>query len=357
MRYSDLESRLLAAKESGRFKSLPKGTAGPDFQSNDVLGLAQNTDLKEYLLGRMVQENLPLGAGASRSISGNLELYAQCENALAHRTGVQAALLTASAFQANALFFSTVPARTDRIVYDKSVHASMRLAIHHSRVPSIGFTHGDWQMLEQILNRPHAGNTYLAIESVYSMSGDVSPLNLIRALHLRYGFRLVVDEAHSIGAMGNNGEGWACTDDRQSWIFASIVGFGKALGSAGGAVLGPKTLIDLLSGTGKAFIYSTGIQPLSALQVSTLMQEPHWIQQGQSKLESNLKCLGTPTQPDKAGWIRFYITKPKPEWEHQFGLKYLSPPTVELGAEGYRCMVHAHNTPAEMNTLKTLLIS
>lgn len=355
MRYSDLESRIREAKENGRFKHLPESNLFPDFQSNDVLGLAQNADLKEYLLDRFKTEDLPLGAGGSRSISGNLGLYARCERALAQRTGAQAALLVSSAFQANSLFFATIPNRADRILYDKSVHASMRLAIHQSQIPSFGFDHADWNRLEHLLNRPHAGNTYLAIESVYSMSGDVSPLNLIRSLQERHGFRLVVDEAHSIGSMGESGEGWAEKRDREHWIFASILGFGKALGSAGGAILGSNSLIELLMGTGKAFIYSTGIQPFSALQVYTLMQEEHWIQQGQTQLESHLQHLEIASNPNKAGWIQFYKTEIRTDWEADFGLKYLSPPTVEPGQEGYRFMVHAHNTLEELNMLKKCL--
>lgn len=357
MRYSDLESRIREAKENGRFKHLPTCNLFPDFQSNDVLGLAQNADFKEYLLDRFKKENLPLGAGGSRSISGNLSLYARCEQALANRTGAQAALLVSSAFQANSLFFATIPNRQDRILYDKSVHASMRLAIHQSQIPAFGFAHADWNKLEHLLNQPHAGNTYVALESVYSMSGDVSPLNLIRLLQERHGFRLVVDEAHSIGSMGESGEGWAEKRDREHWIFASILGFGKALGSAGGAILGSNSLIELLMGTGKAFVYSTGIQPLSALQVCALMEENRWIQQGQAQLKSNLIRLGIPWNQDKSGWIQFYKTERKPAWENQFGLKYLRPPTVNSGEEGYRFMVHAHNTSEEINALKKLLES
>jgi 8-amino-7-oxononanoate synthase len=355
MRYPDLESRIRSAKENGRFKYLPDANAVPDFQSNDVLGLANNSALKRYLLDAFMHENLPLGAGGSRSISGNLSLYARCEQAIAKRTGAQAAVLVASAFQANSLFFSTVPSRADRILYDKSVHASMRLAIHQSRIPSIGFTHGDLHTLERLLKQPYAGNTYVAIESVYSMSGDVSPLLSLRFLQEGHGFRLVVDEAHSIGSMGKGGSGWAENEDREHWIFASILGFGKAMGSAGGAILGSKSLIDLLMGTGKAFIYSTGIQPLSALQVCILMEEADWIHQGQAQLKTNLEQLGVGRNQDKAGWIQFHKSERKPEWEEKFGLKYLSPPTVEPGQEGYRCMVHAHNTQDEITLLKTLL--
>jgi len=357
MRYPDLESRIRIAKENGRFKHLPTSTAIPDFQSNDVLGLAQNTALKKHLLHYFLHENIPLGAGGSRSISGNLSLYSRCEHAIAQRTGAQAALLVSSAFQANSLFFSTVPGRTDRILYDKSVHASIRLAIHQSRIPSRGFEHGDWNMLERLLEKPHPGNTYLAIESVYSMSGNVSPLILIRSLQERYGFRLVVDEAHSIGSMGKRGEGWATLQDREHWIFASILGFGKALGSAGGAILGSQSLIELLIGTGKAFIYSTGIQPLAALQVCTLMEDEQWIQTGQAQLYTNMEQLGIEVYPNKVGWIQFIETVQRPDWEAHFGIKYLRPPTVDPGKEGYRCMVHAHNTLQEIDLLKKLLES
>lgn len=109
MRYSDLESRIREAKENGRFKHLPECNLFPDFQSNDVLGLAQNADLKAYLLDRFRTEDLPLGAGGSRSISGNLGLYARCELALAQRTGAQAALLVTIGLSSQFFVFCNNP--------------------------------------------------------------------------------------------------------------------------------------------------------------------------------------------------------------------------------------------------------
>ena len=355
MNLSDLTLRIQSAQQDGRFKVLPNSWQGPDFQSNDVLGLARNSALKTHLLQRMLNENIPLGAAASRSISGNLPIYHQCESALAQYAGTQAGILTSSAFQANALFFSTIPTRHDRIFYDKSVHASMRLAIHQSKIPSTGFPHADFNALESLLKKPHAGQTYLAIESVYSMTGYISNKTDLQSLHQSYGFRLVVDEAHSFGVLGHQGLGWALKKDREDWIFATIIGFGKALGSAGGGILGSQTLIELLSGTGKGFIYSTGIHPLAALQVSELMESPAWIAEGITQLHKNLNLIHGPKKPNSVPWI-LYMPMPKNrEWEAKFGLKYLTPPTVDAGQEGYRCMVHAHNTEQELLTLNGCL--
>lgn len=355
MKLSDLTLRIQSAQQNGRFKVLPKAWQGVDFQSNDVLGLARNTALKTHLLQRIQNENIPLGAAASRSISGNLPVYQQCEYALSMNAGTQAGILTSSAFQANALFFSTIPTRNDRIVYDKSVHASMRLAIHQSKIQSAGFPHGDLNALESLLKKPHSGNTYLAIESVYSMSGSISNKSDLKSLQQIYGFRLVVDEAHSFGVLGNHGLGWALKEDREHWIFATIIGFGKALGSAGGGILGSQPLIDLICGTGKGFIYSTGIHPMSALHLLELMENPHWIMDGITRLHQNLTRVKGPNTPNSVPWI-IYMPGPKNwQWEADFGLKYLSPPTVDLGNEGYRFMVHAHNTEQEILTLNDCL--
>ena len=144
----------------------------------------------------------------------------------------ESALIFNSGYDANVGFFSTIPQRGDTILYDELCHASIRDGIRLSLAKGHSFTHNDLSALRSRLELAN-GIIFVAVESVYSMDGDIVPLEKVLRLCKEFQAQLVVDEAHSTGIYGNKGEGLAVSLNFQDKIFARLHTFGKAMGVHG----------------------------------------------------------------------------------------------------------------------------
>lgn len=297
-----LADLLANRQQQNRLRSLttvPPGTV--DFSSNAYLSLSSNTQVLESYLSRiqrsvdnatMSNDTMPLlGSGGSRLLDGNSEFAESLERELARFHDAPTGLLFNSAMDANIGVFSSVPQRGDIIVYDELIHASihdgMRLSQASKKVP---FTHNvvfgrgngetkDIQSLEAVLQDLKRGfdgqgvadgtkNVFIAVEGVYSMDGDVAPLEDVAACAERMlpqgnGY-IVVDEAHSLGLFGERGRGLVCQLGLENRVWARVLGFGKALGCAGGIVLCSQTTRSYLVNYARTLIYTTAL-PYTAL--------------------------------------------------------------------------------------------
>lgn len=225
--------------------TLPK-SGQIDFSSNDFLSLSTNTQLKDAFLGEIKNAQLPLGSGGSRLLDGN-SVYAEAlERDIAKFHGAEAGLLWNSGFDANAGFFSCVPQPGDVIIFDELVHASvhdgMRLSRASQTVPFVHNSAADLRrVLQEVARAPTECNVFIAVESIYSMDGDVAPLQQIvdvvtEILGEERGY-IIVDEAHSTGVLGLEGRGLVCELGLERRIFARLHTFGKALAGNGGMFL------------------------------------------------------------------------------------------------------------------------
>lgn len=222
--------------------TLPK-TGQIDFSSNDFLSLSTDSRLKDAFLAELGNKQLPLGSGGSRLLDGNSTYAETLEHDIARFHGAEAGLLWNSGFDANAGFFSCVPQPGDVIVFDELVHASvhdgMRLSRAAQTVPFIHNSISDLRrVLQEVTQVPSFSNVFVAVESIYSMDGDVAPLNQIvetvaEILGEEKGY-IVVDEAHSTGVLGFEGRGLVCELGLEKRIFARLHTFGKALAGNGG---------------------------------------------------------------------------------------------------------------------------
>ncbi len=242
---------------------------GVDFTSNDYLGLANAPRLKTAIIAA-IDRGVSVGAGGSRLLRGNHLEHEELESEAATFFGVERALYFANGFAANGALFSALPQRGDLIVYDALIHASVHDGIAASKANAAAAVHNEVGAFDQAIRRWRQnggrGRPWIAVESLYSMDGDLAPIQALADLaDLHEGF-LVVDEAHATGVFGPNGRGLASgLEGRENVVVLHTCG--KALGVSGALVCLTSTLADYLVNRARNFIYSTAPSPLTAAAV------------------------------------------------------------------------------------------
>jgi 8-amino-7-oxononanoate synthase len=220
-----------------------------DFSSNDFLSLSTSPLLRRaYLTELSSHSSFKLGSGGSRLLDGNSIYAEELEKDIASFHGADAGLLFNSGFDANSGFFSCVPMKGDVVLFDEHIHASVHEGMRLSRAGNrVAFKHnsvGDLRRrIEEVLVddsfiRDEKRNVFVAIESLYSMDGDLAPIKeiveLVEELLPRGNGHVVVDEAHSNGVYGYQGRGIVCNLGLEDRIFARLHTFGKGLACNGG---------------------------------------------------------------------------------------------------------------------------
>jgi len=237
-----------------------EGRSYINFSSNDYLGLR----FHQALIGRAIEwaETYGVGAGASRLVTGNLDLFAPIEAKVAHLKKKPASLVMASGFQTNAAVLQALLDRNvlgaEPLVFaDRLNHASMHFGCQAAGVRQVRYRHCDASHLGELLSQYQGDGRprFILTESVFSMDGDVAPLSEIAELAREHEACLIVDDAHATGILGEGGSG-LCGD-------ADIVigTFSKALGGFGGYVAATETVRDYLINRCGGMIYSTALPP------------------------------------------------------------------------------------------------
>src|SRR5947207_9007873 len=237
-----------------------------NFSSNDYLGLANDSRLREAAIAAI--NEFGVGAGASRLISGTQSPHLRLERALAEWKGTAAALCFSSGYAAA---LGTIPAlvtKDDVVLLDKLCHASLIDSAKLSGAILRVFPHNHVGKLESHLEwarREHAGKRVLIVtESVFSMDGDRAPLRDIIELKKRFAALLMLDEAHAVGVVGPNGRGLAAAENLTDDVDVQMGTLSKALGASGGYICGSRDLIEWLINRARSFIYSTAPPPAIA---------------------------------------------------------------------------------------------
>ncbi|MCV6598029.1 MAG: 8-amino-7-oxononanoate synthase [Mangrovicoccus sp.] len=268
---SRLSGVLEALRRRDRLRQLSP-RQGLDFASNDYLGLADGPELRAAAQDALAR-GVPMGAGGSRLLRGNHPEHEALEAEAAAFFGAEAALYMGGGFQANQAIFSTLPAAEDLILHDALIHASAHEGMRLGRAETRSFAHNDVAHARQALADWRAaggkGQVWIALESVYSMEGDLAPLEDFAALAREENAVLVVDEAHATGVFGPQGRGLA------HGLGAHVLTLhtcGKGLGVAGGLICGDKVMIDLLINRARPFIFATAPTPFQAALVRASLQ-------------------------------------------------------------------------------------
>jgi 8-amino-7-oxononanoate synthase len=246
-----LLTKLESRKSNSTFRQLVTAPEGSiDFSSNDFLSLSNSSELRTAFLAELARHknNFPLGSGGSRLLDGNSD-YADClEREIAKFHNAPAGLLWTSGFDANSGLFACIPQPGDIILYDELIHASVHDGMRLSRAArKIPFEHNSVNHLVKILEEllqcspeisSGSTNVFVAVESVYSMDGDLAPLQRIEEVVSdrlpRGNGHIIIDEAHGTGVLGPSGAGLVCDLGLENKIFARLHTFGKSLACSGG---------------------------------------------------------------------------------------------------------------------------
>lgn len=271
-----------------------------NFSSNDYLGLANDPVLKRAATAAI--EKYGVGAGASRLVSGNLQPYEELERKMAAFKAKEAALVFGSGYAANVGTITALVGEGDAVILDKLDHASIIDGARQSGATVRVYPHKNLKKLEDILQQSEAFRRKLIItETVFSMDGDLAPLAEIVALKEKYGAWLMIDEAHATGLYAKNRRGLAEAASVEDKIDITLGTLSKALGCAGGFVVGSQTLIDFLRNRARSLIYSTALPPAvcaaAAAAVDFVMSEAGHERRDQlwrnvSELKNGLSALG-----------------------------------------------------------------
>jgi 8-amino-7-oxononanoate synthase len=272
------QKTLKELENQNRLRSL-KLPHGIDFTSNDYLCLKNHPELRRTAI-EALESGIDIGAGGSRLLRGNSEHHEKLESFAAVYFGAEKALYFSNGFQANAAIFDALPDRHDVIIFDEFVHASAREAIQHSPASHIKVRHNNLNDYESALKRARekTGMIWVAVESVYSMDGDLAPLGELQKLAVQYDAMLVIDEAHGTGIFGQGGKGLSEFLSTAPNLI-TLHTCGKAMGVAGGIVTGAAEIIDTLVNRARGFIYSTAPIPLQCILVQRaleLMRDEPW---------------------------------------------------------------------------------
>lgn len=249
---------------------------GIDFSSNDYLGLSNHDGIRHSLVETLAN-GVALGAGGSRLLRGNHREHEDLEDFASAFFGADSALFMATGYLANLALLTTLPQRGDVILMDELIHASTKEGVHAALAKHAKFAHNDAGACEGALKRARergAKNIWIAVESVYSMDGDVAPLDDLIAIADRHGAYLIVDEAHATGIHGPDGKGFAAAfEGRDNLVVLHTCG--KALGQAGALLTLPHVMKDYLINAARSFIYTTAPTPLSAVAVQRALEVVH----------------------------------------------------------------------------------
>lgn len=363
----------LAIREGNKaLRQLSMPNQQVDFASNDYLGFAKSKDIFSKTHQYLIEQNLQVnGATGSRLLSGNHYLYQITEDTIRYFNQSEAALIFNSGYDANVGFFSSVPQRTDVILYDELCHASIRDGIQMSHAKSYKFQHNDFDDLQKRLEKLEVETIYIVTESVFSMDGDTPLMEQLVLLVERFKAYLVVDEAHALGVFGEHGEGVIQSLGLQNKVFARIMTFGKGLGCHGAAVLGSKALKSYLVNFTRSFIYTTGLSPHSVATILVAYQQLSHEQSSIVSLKNNILFFNQ--EKLRLGLKPLFVYSKSaiqcaiiPGNENVksiaaqlqlqgFDVKPILSPTVPEGQERLRFCLHSYNSESEISRVLELL--
>jgi len=263
MRSWDLRAEQDALRAAGLWRELRvrDGFSLGQFASNDYLGLAQNADLAAALCDGVGRYGS--GATGSRLICGTTAPHCALEEAIADFKGTEAALSFSTGYATALGVITGLLQSGDTVILDKLCHASLVDAARLSGATLRVFPHNHLGKLERLLGTAK-GRVLVVTESIFSMDGDAAALREIVELKDLFGAWLLVDEAHAVGVLGQEGRGLAAALGLAGRVELQMGTLSKALGLSGGYLAASRQVVDLLINRARSFIYSTAPPPAIA---------------------------------------------------------------------------------------------
>ncbi|MEQ1474160.1 MAG: 8-amino-7-oxononanoate synthase [Candidatus Acidiferrum sp.] len=324
---------------------------GINLCSNDYLGLADHPALRAATIEALRDVDRVAGTG-SRLLSGHTAGWSELEEEFAAFAGTEAALYFGSGYGANIGLLTSLAGKNDVIFSDALNHASIIDGIRLSGARKVIYPHRDLDALESALkeNLQERGRKLIVTETVFSMDGDIAPVDEIVALAERYGAGVIVDEAHATAVHGPSGHGIAAEALASGRIVAAMHTCGKALASAGAFVCGSAILREHLINHARTFIFSTAMPPYLARQIRAALQLAKGMDSERAELRSRAsglakalrhggwETMGSATQivPAVVGENAAALSAAEYLQREGFAVRAIRPPTVPQGTARLR---------------------
>jgi 8-amino-7-oxononanoate synthase len=355
-------TRSLQVLEGGNQVSTQCGdTEFINFSSNDYLGLAS-----DKALTRAWQVGLDIygaGSGASPLVTGFSAAHASLESSLCEWLGYERAVLFGSGFSANQALLFTLMHKEDLLLQDKLNHASLMEAGMLCQAAMKRFKHNDVLHLSQLLSGDQ--NALVVTEGVFSMDGDSSPLKEIHQL-TRNNAWLMVDDAHGVGVLGEDGAGSCNAAGIHPEIL--VVTFGKAFGLSGAAILCSDEVGNYLTQFARHHVYSTAIPPAQAYAITHavgMIQTQHWRREKLHELSQvydellqsadGYVATSTPIKPFILGKSQQALNVARQLKDKGFWMTAIRPPTVPEGSARLRITLTANHSIEDITALANAL--
>jgi glycine C-acetyltransferase len=331
--------------------------------SNNYLGLADHSLLKEAAV-RAVNK-YGASSGASRLVSGNMELHEELEGCIARFKGTEAALVFNSGYAANTGIIPALAGRGDVIFCDRLNHASIIDGCLLSRAKLVRYPHNDTGALRKLLaENETSGRRLIVTDGVFSMDGDLARLREIVQLKKEFDALLMVDDAHGTGVLGQTGKGTAEHFDLLPEIDIHMGTLGKALGSFGAYVAASCEIVEYLVNRARSFIFSTSLPP-AVLAISIAAIDIVKSQEGatlRARLAENtmffrsaLSAAGFDTMGSETQIVPVFAGEPEKAMEFSrillddgIFVQGIRPPTVPPASCRLRCTLMATHSRADL---------
>ena len=317
--------RIDTIKKAGVYPYFHELTTGQDVEvemsgrkvvmigSNNYLGLT--SDERVIKAGVEALQKYGSGCSGSRFLNGTLDLHTQLEKELAEFLHKEAVMTFSTGFQSNLGIISAVAGLGDYIVCDKENHASIYDGCRLSYAKMLRYKHADMEDLEEVLKSIPEGKGILIItDGVFSMGGDIAKLPEIVALAKKYGARVMVDDAHGLGVLGEHGRGTAEYFGLEDEVDIYMGTFSKSLASLGGYMAAKKEVVEFVKHTSRPYIFSASITPacaasaLAALRIIKAEPErPKHLLDLAAYMREGLKKLGVKIIDSNTPIIPIYV--------------------------------------------------
>jgi 8-amino-7-oxononanoate synthase len=356
-------NRVAIASPQGRFVTVA-GQSLLNFCSNDYLGLASHPDLAKA--GTAAIKQWGSGSGASHLICGHQELHEQLESKLATFVGAEKALVFSTGYMANLALPQALLDRHGLLLEDKLNHASLLDAGQLAAATMRRYPHLDVQSAERMLAESDAPQKMVMTDGVFSMDGDIAPVVELREICNRHHALLVVDEAHGLGVLGDQGGGVCQQHGISITDNVLLMGtLGKSAGSFGAFVAGDRFLIDSLVQLARPYIYTTALPPAvvgTSLAAVEVMKSEPWRRE---KLRDNVQFFRelaeshglfpgnstTPIQPIMVGSADNAIRVSNELKNNGIWVVAIRPPTVPVGSARLRVTLTAEHEHEDIDRL------
>jgi glycine C-acetyltransferase len=331
--------------------------------SNNYLGLADHPLLKAAAI--RATERYGTSSGASRLVSGTMELHVALEERIARFKGTEAALVFNSGYAANSGIIPAIAGRGDVIFSDRLNHASILDGCLLSRARLVRYPHNDTAVLRRLLEQhPTDGLRLIVTDGVFSMDGDCAPLVELLELKEEFGALLMVDDAHGTGVLGATGRGTAEQCGVRDGIDIQMGTLGKALGGFGAYSAVSAEIAEYLVNRARSFIFSTSLPPATlaaAVAAFDIVDAPEGaalrrrLADNSRRFRERLSAAGFDTMGSETQIVPLFVGEAEPTMaftaallERGLYVQGIRPPTVPVGCSRLRCTLMATHDPVEL---------